>query len=384
MTRDLLARSREQAEHSAPPVRAAALLHISRVQTVVDPAEFRHTFEHGVAEFRRLEGFDRDCLLENAKRIAAAVAPDLVPAISHNSAMLSHFSADAIGRIMIEHGHVDAAFEYLMNYDQPERFPFLLIGNLMPSLSDPERKVAIVRRAVEAWRAGRGFEFINVYQCHWRLLPPDEALKIVREIVRVAIKQPDRQISSGYRDQVNFTSERQHTFFEVLHVLRSLDNKRAESLISKYPQLAEAVRRYPDGYGTVVEEAKALAKQAAGKSCGGGIMFGGSPADFDYAKSLLQAQRDGSFDPPLEHALERYREETGPENPNTVPREFWDSTFRFRSIIYAAGKRLGPDAAIYLDRIPDPDLRLFAQIEFAAALAGLPELRGFICHSPRR
>ena len=43
---------------------------------------------------------------------------------------------------------------------------------------------------------------------------------------------------------------------------------------------------------------------------------------------------------------------------------------------YAAGKRLGSSAAAHLDRIPDADLRLFAQIELAAALAGLPELQG--------
>jgi hypothetical protein len=44
------------------------------------------------------------------------------------------------------------------------------------------------------------------------------------------------------------------------------------------------------------------------------------------------------------------------ESPNLAPREFW--------------------AGAYLDRIPDPDVRLLAQIELAAALAGLPELRG--------
>ena len=34
------------------------------------------------------------------------------------------------------------------------------------------------------------------------------------------------------------------------------------------------------------------------------------------------------------------------------------------------------DAAVFLVRIPDAALRRFAQIELAAALAGLPELPG--------
>jgi len=54
--------------------------------------------------------------------------------------------------------------------------------------------------------------------------------------------------------------------------------------------------------------------------------------------------------------------------PECIPR-------RFRSILYAAGKRRA-DAARYLPTIEAPDLRLFAQIELAAALGGLPEFGG--------
>ena len=101
-------------------------------------------------------------------------------------------------------------------------------------------------------------------------------------------------------------------------------------------------------------------------------------------KTLLQASQDGDFHPSIDHALEQYRKDASPDNPNQVPREFWPSTCRFRGILYRAGKRLGRDAAVYLDRIPDDDLRLFAQIEFAAALAGLPELQGTQRESHRR
>jgi hypothetical protein len=105
-------------------------------------------------------------------------------------------------------------------------------------------------------------------------------------------------------------------------------------------------------------------------------VIAGNPGDFPYQKALMQASRDGEFGPALEHALEQYREDTDPENSNRAPQEFWPSTHRFRSILYQAGKRLGADAAVFLDRIPDANLRLFAEIELAAALAGLPELPG--------
>ena len=89
--------------------------------------------------------------------------------------------------------------------------------------------------------------------------------------------------------------------------------------------------------------------------------------------ALRQSSLGGDFGPPIDHALERYMEDTASDSPNQAPRTFWPSTCAFRAILYAAGKRIGPEANQLLDRIPEEDLRLFARIELAAALAGLPE-----------
>jgi len=121
----------------------------------------------------------------------------------------------------------------------------------------------------------------------------------------------------------------------------------------------------------------------------------GSPRDFPYLRAIMQASQDGEFGPAIQHAIEKYREDAAPERPNQAPKEFWPSTSRFRSVLYKAGKLVGQNAAVYLEAIPDADVRLFAQIELAAALAGLPELpecsaniitlltaRGDGCHAP--
>lgn len=102
----------------------------------------------------------------------------------------------------------------------------------------------------------------------------------------------------------------------------------------------------------------------------------GRPDDFPYLRALMQGSQDGDFEQAMEHAQQQYGTDSASDDQNLVPREFWPSTTRFRSILYAAGKRLGEDAARYLTRIDDPDLRLLAQIELAAALAGLPEFSG--------
>ena len=50
--------------------------------------------------------------------------------------------------------------------------------------------------------------------------------------------------------------------------------------------------------------------------------------------------------------------------------------------LYSAGKRLGRDGAVYLDRIPDDDFRLFAQIEFLAAVG--PDFDSAVVHTCAR
>jgi hypothetical protein len=147
----------------------------------------------------------------------------------------------------------------------------------------------------------------------------------------------------------------------------------AESLIASHEQLAAATRRYPDGHETIVQELEERRKQlvTSGATCGGGFVMAGDPSDFAYQMALRQSSQEGDFGAPIDHALESYREDVAPDSPNQAPMTFWPSTCAFRTILYSAGKRLGPEAEILLDRIPDDDLRLFAQIELAAALAGL-------------
>ncbi len=198
---------------------------------------------------------------------------------------------------------------------------------------------------------------------------------MLREVVRVTLEQPDRPVRATYEKSVQITSGREHTLFQLLHIIRHLDEPLAQSLAAAHEQLRAAAHRFPYGMESIIEEAEAR-KKSQGESGGGGYAMAGNSGDFPYLRALMQASKDGDFAPPFEHALQQYLEDIGSENRNQAPKEFWPSTCRFRSILHRAGKRLGADAAVYLDRIPDAGLRHFAQIELAAALAGLPELQG--------
>jgi len=400
MEGDLLARAQEQTERSSPPVRAAARMRLARVQSAVDIGRARITFEMALDEIRSLPTRDRNFFFEQAQQIAAAFAPDLVREIPSVRSPHDDMNREMLVSIMLQHGHIDAAFDYAAQRDDPFSFPFGYAANLMHKL-DNERKLIVLRRATDAWRAAREGElvrmegipqqdghsgparllqlqpkYIRLIQWQWKVLPPDEALVVVHEIVRFAIEQPDLATSAGYEQGIRFTSGREHVLFEILQILRQLDAPLAESLIASHEQLAAAASRFPNGIETIHQESEERRKQsvASGATCSGGFIMTGNSRDFAYQMALRDSSNGGDFGPSIEYALERYREDTAPDSPNHAPRAFWPSTCAFRTILYRAGKRNGPEAEILLGRIPDNDLRLFAQIECVAALAGLPEL----------
>lgn len=369
-------------------MRAAALLRIARVESAGDGTHARLTLLETLEQVRQLPSPEREYLLEESREVAAAVAPELLAEIPIvPSGRPTQFASGSIVDIMLQHGHLNAAFDYLLHYNDPASFPFHFVANVLHELGthiheNAARRTLLLRRTVDAWRTcpptlhhHERHHFIRIFGHFWQELPADQTLTIAHEIVENALQEADNGISAGYMNEIHFSSPRQHHLFEILHVLRRLDPALAQSLIEAHAQLAVAARRFPDGLETMREEAAAehQRRKASGAICEGGYVFAGDPKDFDRQRSLIESTRRGEYGPSMEDALEKYRQDTSSDSPNYAPKESWPSTGRFRSTLYSAGKRLGTAAAELLDQIPDSDLRLFATIELAAALAGVPE-----------
>jgi hypothetical protein len=276
MTNELLMSARKQAEQSSPVVRAAALLRIARVQLAFDADQARTAFKVALEATERLPGEDGKLLLEHAELLAAAIAPDLLPEIRRSPQLHREAWTQKIGLIMLEHQQLDAIFEYIIHYDDPPSFPFSIAGHLMRRLP-AERQLTLFRRATEVWRgensarqvgqrarrAGRPDGFIWLFRFQWKALPLQEALVVMREIVRVVLDRPDTPIDVTYdaEGSIRITSDREHTLFHLLPIIRQLDESLAGSLIASHDQLAAALCRFPNGMESVDEEAEALRKR---------------------------------------------------------------------------------------------------------------------------
>jgi hypothetical protein len=140
----------------------------------------------------------------------------------------------------------------------------------------------VLRRAIEAWRAAPNDRFIWVFQTQWKELPREEAVAVAREIVRVSLVQPDQPTTATYDQEgsVRITSGREHTLFQILHILRQVDGPLAESLIAGHEQLAAAARRFPNGMESVMQEATARRIDTCDTGSGGGWGIGGRRGTF--------------------------------------------------------------------------------------------------------
>jgi hypothetical protein len=333
MTNELLISAREQAEKSSPAVRAAALLRIARVQTAFDADQARSAFKVALEAIQRLPGEDGKLLLEHAELLAAAIAPDLLLEIPRSPQFHREAWTQKIGLIMLEHQHLDATFEYIIRYDDPSSFPFSIAGHLMRRLPADERQLALFRRATEVWReensarqvgqrarrAGWPEGFIWLFRFQWKALPRQEALLVLREIVRVILDRPDTPIDATYdaEGSIRITSDREHTLFHLLPILRQLDEPLTESLVASHDQLAAALCRFPNGMESVNEEAEARRKEASeGKEDDDlGFVMDENSEEFRYFRALARASKSGDFGPPLERPLAEYRRDRDPEAP---------------------------------------------------------------------
>ena len=221
-----------------------------------------------------------------------------------------------------------------------------------------------------------GPAFTAFFGRHRNLLPREEARPILRDVFQWAIEEktePRRFPLTNDPADPDLASENELLLFKLMPALQSLEPELARSVLESRPQLAAAVKRFPMGMQSVFE-----ANPKFDRARDDAMMIGHSEV-IRMTEALAS-----DFKAAFREADSRYARDGDPENPNAAPKECWPSTWEFRNILFKAGQHQGWAAEKYLDRIPDPDLRLFAQIELCAAVEGLPQLGGSMTFQPTK
>ena len=391
MPRLLLSAALVYAEQADPAVRAAIWLRASRVMANFDRDEAERLLDRGITAAERLDPDDRRPLMHTAVSVGATVLPAraLRVAAEELSASAQAGAVHMAFHNMLDLGKREEVADLLIDHPPTLPFPFAVtLEAINPGLAQTTRRrilqsaVRAFRRTAHAGRDGDPFggrsAFVRLFGAGWRLLPPDEARDVVHELAQHILHEPDAATHSSFND-IRFSSSRQAHLFELLGPLRHLDPDLATSLIATHPQLAKAAAVMPFG----------------------SLMFGEEPDPpvepppparrrvYGHARTRLGLDSDRSMpdsvlgDAPFAKALQLLERDA--HGLNGAPKEVWPSTSEFRSVFYRAGTELGRPATVWLDGVPDPDLRCLGSIELAAALADLPQIGGMaISPAPRR
>jgi hypothetical protein len=386
MPQDLLPRVLEQTAYSSGPIKAAALLHIARVLTQFDRERAVCVLDEGLSLARTLPERDQQIILGEAVFLAASIDPErAMHLLQEGLTNVPHPRPLAnLILVMLDHGHLEKAIGYLIGPMKAGEFPFSVVGNAMEKCPDDATRLQIFRVAIRSWiqrpvpQMGPPTDhgFLHLFSGKWQLLPRDEATVLTQEIVASILRNPDATTHAriGSENGVAFTSSQDHELFVIVNVLRELIPDVLDSLLKTHDQLAAGARRFPLGLESLKAELRP--PDAKSKAQTFSFAFAGNPADFAAMRAKMQAEIEANFEPHFQEASRLYAEDADAESPNASPRECWPSTQEFRDAMFRAGRSYGRKASSYLDRITDPDLRLFAEIEFIAALAGLPQFAG--------
>src|ERR1700733_259285 len=389
MSKHLLSMAQEQAERSIPSVRAAALLRIARVWTAFDQGEASGALERGISFSLELPEPDRSIILREAISLAGTVSPQRALQLASSIRPLPSGVIDKLIYDMLHHGHAAEAIDYLCRGDFGEDYPFMATSEAMTYASNEESERMILGAAITGWlnssqRERNESTFLCLFELRWRILPQAEVLEFLRAAVELIVGEPDRRTNATFGGlngvkTVNFSSTREYRLFMLAGPLRQLAPELASSLDGQYPQFAGASAQYPHGYHHFSQTPDL---PDAGDEV---IQESGPPMDYITVGDTwipISGDVDRGFQSAFDAAQRAYDKDTADGNVNAAPRECWPSTNGFRNILYKAGRYEGPGAARHLDRVPDGDLRLFAQIEMVAALAGLPQI-GYTSIGPR-
>lgn len=387
MPREMLRKVIDRAQNADPTIKAAALLHSARIMTAFDRNEAIRLLDEGLSSTIALpQPLERNEILTEGCRCAAAIQPERAMLLLHSDLSGHRLDLSNLIRIMLDHNHIAAAVQILSRNRKSEDYPFVAIGVVIARCENDDDRRGILRAAIDAWKSrtsdspldrAAGHWFLAAFADHWKVLPEKEATNATREIAASILEHPDRETMADI-PEIRFTSHHAHQLFMILPVIRRLTPNDLGSLVQANPQFAVATARYPLGMESIMEEHK---RQTAGQGEGGGFIVGGHADEIPAMIERMEAQRKGNLEPHFQNALRLYAKDI---QSNQATRECWPSTHEFRNALYHAGKIHGQEASVYLERIPDADLRLLAEIEFIAALAGLPQMSGIQRSRPRQ
>jgi beta-lactamase regulating signal transducer with metallopeptidase domain len=261
--RELLDSASKMVSSVQPQVRVAALLHLGDNYTLVDRKKAQEALEQAFTAAADLPSSGREdprgqiqsMIVTRMADVSLTRAKQLVGQLPPASRDLPDPRIPAVEKIvglLLDRKEFDEAMELVETAGASGEYPFRAARLIFERLPDDDGRRSQVFAAASAAFAGRPRgAFAEFLSRHYQAVPRPAAEAALQAVLNSILDRRDdtptaANISTS-KGTASFSSRQDRELFDIMHVVKALDPKRADEILQKRPELRAAVERFPLG-----------------------------------------------------------------------------------------------------------------------------------------
>ncbi len=249
-------------------VRAYAMLQLARSHESRDKAKALQLLEDAMTATSEMEATDRGNIRYARAQLQQQILQEMVPSAPQRAEeLLSQVEPgdrepvlNALLGYYEKNKDLDHAIELVYRIGQEKEIPYGAAGRIMAAL--PEEKngdvLQLFSTAFASFRDHKhpgvsvgGGDFSALVLQFWHRLPPNLVHDAIDELLKQAA-DVDANISiSGDGGSASFGSLYNYRLFQLLPVLRKIDESQANELLTKNQEIKGMLAKYPEGVGSI-------------------------------------------------------------------------------------------------------------------------------------
>jgi hypothetical protein len=264
--RELLDSSLDSAPGAQPEVAALALLRIGENYDVFDHKKsleaLNSTFAAALGIPPEKTGRREKAQSMIARATVAVSLPDAVSMLKQiqpgNSADDQVYDKDprheaveaAVARL-IEKKQIDEAIGLINSIGATGKYPFKAARQIFAALPPEDvRRPAIFAYAFSAYTLRPSADFGGFLVKHWKEIRKTTAEAAVGQMVTTILNGKDEGLNESFsaeKGSLTLHGRQNVELFDLMHVVRAIDPKRADEILDRRPELKAALARFPNG-----------------------------------------------------------------------------------------------------------------------------------------
>ncbi|MBI4905862.1 MAG: hypothetical protein HY820_19670 [Acidobacteria bacterium] len=204
-------------------------------------------------------------------------------------------AASAVVNEFLQQKDVDRAIEVLNLVPASAEFPFAAAQEVFEKIpADDSSRAIVFGRATEAYAQRSTGPFSEFLEKHWKAVPRPLAQQGLSAITSALLKDDPSAAQSetlepkagSNKGAVTLNSRHAIEFFRLIQMIRELDPARLDNALKTYSDLAEAVKRFPEGRASVQANSITTTRQATDNSSFSASTTMGGGSDDPFGPSI--------------------------------------------------------------------------------------------------